>query len=256
MTETSCLQRSDEQVHGRQVLVELSEDAVRALVAAGDRPHHAACNCADYLFSERPCRFCAGMPVGADIFVQIRDSLRQALEAVPSLRATRLYTDELDALRARVAELEVACQCASRALCLYNESSPTASELEAAAAGRPSAYGAGARGLPAAWAALTDEQRLVAPEGALQGCPIHQGVIHGGEAERLRSGVEAIIESGDASMTDLQKLLDHVEAGDSLGHLERIDLATGIATLLADENLSSAALRGKLQSMLDGISLM
>jgi len=179
MTELSCSQRSDEQIHGRrQVLVELSEDAVRALLAAGDRFHHAACNCGDYLPSERPCRFCAGMPVGADILVQIRDSLRQSLEAVPS---------------------------------------------------------------------------LVAPEGALQGCSIHQGVIHGGEAERLRSGIEAIIASGDVSMIDLQKLLDQVEVGDSLGHLERIDLATGIATLLADESLSSAALRGKLQSMLDGI---
>lgn len=130
---------------------------------------------------ERPCRFCAGMPVRADIFVRIQGSLRQALEAVSS---------------------------------------------------------------------------LVVPEGVLQGCPIHQGVIHGGEAERLRSGIEAIIEAGDAPMTDLKKLLDHVEAGDSLGHLERIDLATGIATLLADESLSSAALRGKLQSLLDGISLM
>ena len=187
MTEVSCPQRSDEQIRGRrQVLVELSEDAVRALVAAGDRPHHAACNCEDYLPSERPCRFCAGMPVGADVFVQIRDSLRQALEAV---------------------------------------SSPVQE--------RP------ASPMP--------------PEGALQGCPIHQGAFHGGEAEELRSGIEALIAYGDASTTALQELLDRVESHDSLGHLERIDLATGIARLLADESLSSGALRAKLQNLLDGI---
>ena len=186
MTEVSCPQKSDEQIRGRrQVLVELSEDDVRALVAAGDRLHHAACNCGDYLPSERPCRFCAGMPVGADVLLQIRDALQQALEAGP---------------------------------------------------------------------APVSPASLMPLEGAQQGCPIHQGAIHGGEAEELRSGIEAIIVYGDASMTALQELLDRVESHDSLGHLERIDFATGIATLLADESLSFGALRAKLQSLLDGVS--
>lgn len=179
MVEVSCSQRSDEQARGqRQVLVELFEDDVRVLMAAGDRPHHTACNCGDYPPSERPCRFCAGMPVGAGVFLQIRDSLRRALEDVTFP----------------------------------------------------------AREFP-------------------QGCPVHHGVIHGGEAEELRSGIEALIACGDAPMPKLQKLLDRVDARDSLGHLERIDLATGIVSLLADESLPSGTLRAKLQSLLDGVSI-
>jgi len=179
MTEVSCLQDSDEQSHGRrQILVELSEDVVRTLVAVGDRPRHALCDCADYPLSERPCRFCAGMPVSPDALVQIRGSLQRALEAVPSQD----------------------------------------------------------------------------PGGVRQGCPIHQGVLHGGEAEALRSGIEAIMAYGDTSMTELQALLDHVDSLDSLGYLERIDLATGIATLIRDENLTAGALRAKLQELLDGVS--
>lgn len=62
----------------RRVLVELFEEDARALAAAGD--HHGACNCEDYPVSERPCSFCAGMPVSAEILRKIRDPLRSALE--------------------------------------------------------------------------------------------------------------------------------------------------------------------------------
>lgn len=62
----------------RRVLVELFEEDARALAAAGD--HHGACNCGDYPVSERPCSFCAGMPVSAEVLRKIRDPLRSALE--------------------------------------------------------------------------------------------------------------------------------------------------------------------------------
>lgn len=92
-------------------------------------------------------------------------------------------------------------------------------------------------------------------EGAFsRGCPVHQGAVHGGEAEELRSGIEALISWGDAPISALQELLDRVEARDSLGHLERIDLATGIAAILADERLTSEGMRAELRGLLDGVS--
>lgn len=54
-------------------------------------------------------------------------------------------------------------------------------------------------------------------------CPVHAGMIHGGEAEELRAGIERILE-GNAKVGKvlicLQRLLDRVDARDSLGHLE------------------------------------
>jgi hypothetical protein len=54
-------------------------------------------------------------------------------------------------------------------------------------------------------------------------CPVHSGMIHGGEAEELRAGIELILEGDDKGgkvRIRLQRLLDHVDARDSLSHLE------------------------------------
>lgn len=57
-------------------------------------------------------------------------------------------------------------------------------------------------------------------------CPVHEGQIHGGEAQELRKGIEEILKEmrggdGDETMQEmLQNLLDKVDARDSLGHLE------------------------------------
>jgi len=58
-------------------------------------------------------------------------------------------------------------------------------------------------------------------------CPVHRGSIHGGEAEELRSGIEAIVNCEDSSgvRQQLTRLLDRVDARDSLaalGHADRI----------------------------------
>lgn len=63
-----------------------------------------------------------------------------------------------------------------------------------------------------------------------RGCPVHAGTIHGGEAEELRAGIEAFVETyGKGEDTygicsRMQRLLDRVDARDSLAHLERTDL--------------------------------
>lgn len=70
------------------------------------------------------------------------------------------------------------------------------------------------------------------------GCPEH-GFIHGGEAEELRSGIEAIIAEiddgededslgrlraiGSGLKHDLQRLLDKTDARDSLAFGEALD---------------------------------
>ena len=63
-------------------------------------------------------------------------------------------------------------------------------------------------------------------------CPVHANAAHGGEAEELRSGVEKILElsydspielRGDSICAELQRLLDRVDARDSLAWIERHD---------------------------------
>ena len=57
-----------------------------------------------------------------------------------------------------------------------------------------------------------------------QPCERHSGVIHGAEAAELRAGIEKLIEGaiGDdranVSITALQRVLDEVDARDSLGY--------------------------------------
>lgn len=82
---------------------------------------------------------------------------------------------------------------------------------------------------PAAYQAIL--RLLAAADAAPRGCPVHDGAIHGGEAEELRAGIEALIadppggdlESNREWMLPLQRLLDRVNARDSLGYLERGD---------------------------------
>lgn len=62
-----------------------------------------------------------------------------------------------------------------------------------------------------------------------RGCAAHYGSIHGGEAEELRKGIETIIKSfsdcedQSAMRGNLIRLLDRVDARDSLAHVELRD---------------------------------
>ena len=66
-----------------------------------------------------------------------------------------------------------------------------------------------------------------------EGCPVHRGEIHGGEAEELRKGIEHFLanpddyEMSDELERELRVLIDDVDARDSLGHLEYIDKLNG-----------------------------
>lgn len=51
-------------------------------------------------------------------------------------------------------------------------------------------------------------------------CPVHGGEIHGGEAEELRAGLEGLMKEGNVTSRGVQRLLDRVDARDSLAHLE------------------------------------
>jgi hypothetical protein len=61
-------------------------------------------------------------------------------------------------------------------------------------------------------------------------CPVHHYAKHGKEAEELRAGIQKIIKNGTNDDTqavevhdELSKLLDEVDACDSLAYLERRD---------------------------------
>lgn len=56
-------------------------------------------------------------------------------------------------------------------------------------------------------------------------CAVHFGAVHGGEAEELRRGIERIIAQSDyrAVKGQLIRLLDSVDARDSLAHVEELD---------------------------------
>ena len=51
-------------------------------------------------------------------------------------------------------------------------------------------------------------------------CPVHDGQIHGGEAEELRSGLETMLDTGTVTARAVRRLLDRVDARDSLAHGE------------------------------------
>ena len=60
-------------------------------------------------------------------------------------------------------------------------------------------------------------------------CAVHAGLVHGGEAEELRQGIEKAIADYDehdpagAVTRQLAKLLHNIDARDSLAHLEARD---------------------------------
>jgi hypothetical protein len=66
-----------------------------------------------------------------------------------------------------------------------------------------------------------------------QECPVHAYQQHGKEAHELRNGIEKLIAEFSAdpcdpvTSEDLQALLDHVDARDSLAYLERATLTKG-----------------------------
>lgn len=67
---------------------------------------------------------------------------------------------------------------------------------------------------------------LMDMEKAAQRCPVHYGQIHGGEAEELRAGIESLIAQhpdGAVPRRKLQRLIDRIDARDSLAHLEMRD---------------------------------
>lgn len=57
-------------------------------------------------------------------------------------------------------------------------------------------------------------------------CPVHDGQVHGGEAAELRRGIEELLDegTGQISRRALQRLLDQVDARDSLAHEEAREL--------------------------------
>lgn len=51
-------------------------------------------------------------------------------------------------------------------------------------------------------------------------CPVHDGQVHGGEAEELRHGLEHLLANDSVTPRQVQALLDRVDARDSLAHGE------------------------------------
>lgn len=82
-------------------------------------------------------------------------------------------------------------------------------------------------------------------------CPVHEGELHGGEAEELRAGIESLIAANDLSSSSLQRLLDRVSARDSLAHLERCDAEID---RLRSENAQLIARRDELLALVAKIS--
>lgn len=100
--------------------------------------------------------------------------------------------------------------------------------LALAGEGAPELSGPSSYKLADAIAALSAEG-LAGLTVSAGGCLVHCGAVHGGEAEELRAGIEALIadppggdlESNREWKVPLQALLDRVNASDSLARLER-----------------------------------
>jgi hypothetical protein len=54
-------------------------------------------------------------------------------------------------------------------------------------------------------------------------CAEHGGEVHGREAEELRRALEALLRSGDVTETSVMRILERVDARDSLAYLEAQD---------------------------------
>lgn len=95
---------------------------------------------------------------------------------------------------------------------------------------------------------LTENQELAdALAHAESHCTVHGDVAHGGEAEELRKGIERLIEQdydacgglGDEQLVGrLQRLLDDVDARDSLAWGERHDEKRDAEVIALREELS------------------
>lgn len=78
---------------------------------------------------------------------------------------------------------------------------------------------------------------------------MHDGQIHGGEAEELRCGLEKLLEEWSVTPSAIQRLLDRVDARDSLAQLE---IAFQSAEKLSQQYplsvlLDAARLKGKTE---------
>ena len=60
---------------------------------------------------------------------------------------------------------------------------------------------------------------------------MHDGQMHGGEAEELRSGLETLLEEGAVCAGSVRRLLDRVDARDSLAHAEKVGLRSKAVAL-------------------------
>jgi len=71
--------------------------------------------------------------------------------------------------------------------------------------------------------------RACEPRSGDEGCPIRaagcpeHGFVHGGEAEELRAGLEELLERNGLTRDAVERLLDRVDARDSLALLEAAD---------------------------------
>jgi hypothetical protein len=80
-------------------------------------------------------------------------------------------------------------------------------------------------------------------------CAKHGGAVHGTEAEELRAGIErvlaniAVVRPEDAASvlaatrSTLQRVLDHVDARDSLAYLEKHDALQMLADAVTDADI-------------------
>ncbi len=67
-------------------------------------------------------------------------------------------------------------------------------------------------------------ENTISTKPSAESCSFHRGAVHGSEAEELRSGIEALIKTDlRVDSHTLQRLLDSVDARDSLAYLERSD---------------------------------
>lgn len=122
--------------------------------------------------------------------------------------------------------------------------------------------------LPEEWLADPDTGDVLCPQCRAQAvwlrraesreCPVHTGSIHGGEAEELRAGIEALTDryhDGAVPRLELIQLLDRVDARDSFAFLERsddeIDTLRWLRQLTAEFAATNTERSGKAAALLD-----
>ena len=79
------------------------------------------------------------------------------------------------------------------------------------------------------------------------GCNAHAGVVHGGEAEELRRGIEELLRGACASCGDqLARLLDRVDARDSLAFVQQQAEVRALRARVADLTVIADKAKGAL----------